>query len=276
MAATGASESSKDTEAATRTLRPPSSGRRGIFSSRGSAIKKNWPIWLVAGTTFLSGALSILQMLFARLEEHSRLFTYVLPFGLHYWGRSLTVVLGFMLIYLSLNLFQRRRVAWWLAVVASALLVAAHILSGRLWYLAIAPALAFVLLLIFGRRFTVRSEPSSIRRGVRLMAASLFVALAYGTLGFWYLGQTGLRHRVQPGRIRYQNATANHSHWQQRPSGPHAPGQLVFGITERPGSRCRNLCRLQLVPSYRLQAPSAATGACYGHSSTAATWPFTL
>ena len=167
---------------------PPRRGRQGAASHwRWSAVKENWLIWLVAGTTFLSGVLSILQMLFVRLQGHSQLFTYVLPFGLHYWGQSLTLIFGFMLIYLSLNLFQRRRVAWWLAIVASVLLVVAHILSGRLWYLAVAPAMAFVLLLIFRRQFTVRSEASSIRRGIVLMAISLLIGLAYGTLGFWLL-----------------------------------------------------------------------------------------
>jgi lysylphosphatidylglycerol synthetase-like protein (DUF2156 family) len=68
----------------------------------------------------------------ARIQGDSRLFTYVLPFGLHYWGRSLTLVFGFLLIYLSLNIFERKRVAWWLALIASVLLVVAHILSGRL------------------------------------------------------------------------------------------------------------------------------------------------
>jgi phosphatidylglycerol lysyltransferase len=167
---------------------PPHRGRQGAASHwRWSAVKENWPIWLVAGTTLLSGALSTLQMLFVHLQGHSRFLSYMLPFGLHYWGRSLTLIFGFMLIYLSLNLFQRRQVAWWLASVASVLLVAAHILSGRLWYLALAPAIAFVLLLIFRRRFTVRSEPSSIRRGIVLMVISLLIGLAYGTLGFWLL-----------------------------------------------------------------------------------------
>jgi phosphatidylglycerol lysyltransferase len=165
--------------------------------------RKNWPIWLVAGTVFASGALSILQMLFARIQGNSRLFTYVLPFGLHYWGRSLTLVFGFLLIYLSLNIFERKRVAWWLALVASALLVVAHILSGRLWYLTIAPTIAFVLLLILRGRFTVRSEVSSIRRGATLMAVSLLVAAAYGIIGFWLLHSSfGIHFTLADSTIR--------------------------------------------------------------------------
>jgi len=171
----GATESSRETNSRLRSLR--------------STIKENWPVWLVAGTTFLSGTLSILQMVFARLQGSTRFFTYVLPFGLHNWGRSLTLLFGFVLIYLSLNLFERRRVAWYLATGVSAVLVISHILSGRdVWYLAAAPALAFVLLITSRRLFTVRSEPTSIRRGVGLMITSLLIALVYGTVAFLSLG----------------------------------------------------------------------------------------
>jgi phosphatidylglycerol lysyltransferase len=154
------------------------------------SFKREWPIWLVAGTTLVSGLLSILQMLFIRLYEHSYFFNRVLPFGLHYWGRSLTLIFGFMLIYLSLNLFQRRRIAMWLAVAASGIVVVANIASERLWYLAIAPLIAIILLLIFRRRFSVQSEPNSIRWGVGLMIVSLLVALLYGTIGFLLLNKS--------------------------------------------------------------------------------------
>ena len=83
---------------------PPLRIRRGtVCPGPGSDARRDWPVWLVAGTTFLSGALSILEMLFEHLQGPSRLFTHVLPFGLHFWGRSLTLIFGFTLIYLSLN-----------------------------------------------------------------------------------------------------------------------------------------------------------------------------
>ena len=147
-----------------------------------SNVRSDWSLWLVAGTTFLSGALSIAQMLIARPQWYSGFFADLLPFGLIYWGRSLTLVFGFILVYLSLNLFQRRRVAWYLATGASAILAVAHIMSG---HLAIAPTLALVLLLVFRRRFTVRSETPSIRRGIGLMSLSLLIVLIYGAIGFW-------------------------------------------------------------------------------------------
>jgi phosphatidylglycerol lysyltransferase len=53
--------------------------------------------------------------------------------------------------------------------------------------LAISPAATAALLFVLRRRFTVRSEPQSVRQGLALVAAGLVVAIAYGTFGFWEL-----------------------------------------------------------------------------------------
>ena len=79
--------------------------RDRLAMTRG-VLKRDWPIWLVTLVTFTNGLLSILQILLIRLPQHPGLFGLVLPFGLFHWSRSLTVVLGFILIYLSFHLFQ--------------------------------------------------------------------------------------------------------------------------------------------------------------------------
>ena len=179
MEGTGASEQvTPETPVASRGRSP---GRSRLWSG----IREGWPVWVVAGTTFLTGALSLLQMVVARLEGSVSLLNYVLPLGLHHWGRSLTLVIGFVLIYVSFNLFQRKRVAWYLATIVSAVLVVSHLLSGlAVWYLAAAPALSLGLLVVSRRLFTVRSEPTSIRRGLGRVMISLLIALVYGTAGF--------------------------------------------------------------------------------------------
>jgi phosphatidylglycerol lysyltransferase len=152
-----------------------------------ASLQWDWPIWLVASATFVNGLLGIVSILTVRFAAHPKLFSVSLPFGLYHWSRSLTLVFGFVLMYLSFHLLHRRRVAWWLALVGAALAALAHIGRGRVWYAALGPLLLLGLLLFFRRRFAVRSEPRSIAQGLGLMAASLAVALAYGTAGFWLL-----------------------------------------------------------------------------------------
>jgi phosphatidylglycerol lysyltransferase len=149
-------------------------------------LKQGWLIWLVSFITFLNGIWSIASVL---LTSVPRRVQYFLPFGVFHWTRLLTLVLGFILVYLSFHLFQRRRAAWWVAVFAAALEIIAHIIHLRTWYTALPEATTFALLIVFRKRFSVRSESRNIRLGFVLLFGSLFLALLYGTVGFWFLGQ---------------------------------------------------------------------------------------
>lgn len=159
-----------------------------IMETHSSRIRQEWPVWLVAFVTFANGLVSILAILLTRFQE-ARPWGMIFPYGVYHWSRSVTVALGFVLIYLSYNLLQRRLVAWWLAITISILVMFSHLVHPELWPAALAPALTIVLLLIFRQRFRVRSEFSNIRQGFILLGISIAVAIGYGTLGFWMLDQ---------------------------------------------------------------------------------------
>jgi len=152
-----------------------------------TAAKSDWPIWLVTLATFSNGLLGIFRVLLTRFPPHIHLLDIPFPIYFYDWSRSLTLVLGFILLYLSFRIFQRRRVAWWLATIGSALAILTHLGQWRLWYTASVPALTLVLLLVSRRRFTVRSEFRSIVQGLAFTGVSILIAVAYGTLGFWFL-----------------------------------------------------------------------------------------
>lgn len=153
----------------------------------GSTARRWWPVYLVGLVTLVTGLTDMLQGHFIRFASLPHLLGVDLPFGLHGAGRSLIVASGFGLVYLSLQLFQRRRTAWLIATGLSALAVLVHLLRGNAWYTAAAPAATFAALLVFRARFSVRSEITSVGQGLLLLALGLLVALAYGTLGFWLL-----------------------------------------------------------------------------------------
>jgi len=158
-------------------------------------------VWLVSFVTLLNGAWSISSLLLTRLPQRVQ---YFLPFGVFHWTRSLTLVLGFILLYLSFHLFQRRRAAWWVAVFAAAIEVIGHAVHLGTWYTALPQATTFTLLLVFRGRFSVRSESRNIRLGLLLLFGSLLVSLLYGTFGFWKLSQRdfGITFSLQDGLVR--------------------------------------------------------------------------
>ncbi len=139
--------------------------RLPAFTSRRSRLqthlKEQGPVWLVAGLTLANGVFSLAQMLLVRFHPSPRLLGEVLPFGVHHWNRTLTVLFGFTLIYLSLNLFERRRVAWAVTIVVSLLSTLAHLGRGddTSHVLSLAPAFTAVLLFVSRSRFTVPPYP---------------------------------------------------------------------------------------------------------------------
>jgi phosphatidylglycerol lysyltransferase len=150
------------------------------------AIKREWPVWLTCFVILANGLLPVFQTLLTRFREHPLLFNTVLPFGVFHFSRSLTVAIGFVLVYLSFRLLQRRRVAWWLAIVSLSLSLIMHLVF-QLWFEALAPAVALALLVIFRNRFSVRTERHSITRGLELSIFVVVFAVVYGIVGFSFL-----------------------------------------------------------------------------------------
>jgi len=150
----------------------------------------SWPVRFVAGVAFINGLLEVLYVLVIRIPGEADVSEF-LPFGLHYWSRTLGLIFGFALLYLSLNLFRRKQVAWWLGLVSSVVVTLDHVVRGLVygwsWYTILVPATTLALLVLLRKRFTVRSEPRSILRGLSLVAMGAVMVVAYGTLGFWLL-----------------------------------------------------------------------------------------
>ena len=168
-----------DTGVAETDVRP--AGRTGL--------EQRWPVIAIAALAMLNGLLSVGQALFVRIRENPHFLTLPLPYGIYHWSRLLALLFGSVLLYLSFRLFQRRRAAWWLSLIGLAAAILVHTGHGHahhvlLWAMSTA---TLVLLVVYRRRFTVRSEPRSIVRGLLFMAGSLLFALLYGTLGFYLL-----------------------------------------------------------------------------------------
>ena len=167
------------------------------------ATKSSWPAWLAAAATLISGLTGTVQPLLVRLSSHPKLFSMVASYQLYHLSKSLTVAFGYMLIFLSVNLFSRKRRAWQVALALSLLsflLQLARIGSEHIHWLqdhqlaqdlpsySCLPALLSIILLIGTRSFfTVQSEKETVVKAVKYISLSLILTLIYGALGFFLL-----------------------------------------------------------------------------------------
>jgi phosphatidylglycerol lysyltransferase len=146
-------------------------------------LPRNLPA-LMTGATGLLSVLSVMApqipARFNRIEDYAF-------FDLRDASRTFSLVAGALLLALSLALVRRRQVAWWSATGLLGFLVISHLFKRHDQIVAVIAAVNLVVLLITRRRFRVRSDVPTMRRGVALFAGSLVFALAYGTLGFWLL-----------------------------------------------------------------------------------------
>lgn len=101
--------------------------------------------------------------------------------------KSLIICFGLILTYLAVNLSERKRTAWILAIAITSLSLATHIVrkdfGPGVWALA---GLA-ILLLALRSDFSVKSERQSIAKGIYVSIGTILLTLIYGTLGFFVM-----------------------------------------------------------------------------------------
>jgi phosphatidylglycerol lysyltransferase len=175
------------------------------------------PVLIVALITFLNGLVGIIEPLCQRLVKHPRIFDIVVPYGVYHWSRSLGVLFGFMLLFLAMNLVQRKRMSWIIAQFILVVSLIVHLIRARIesasdsdfttesLVFAVLPiVLNTALLWIYRKNFSVRSEIRKIKTGAIFVVATLLCALIYGTVGFFLLDPRdfGINFQVADALIR--------------------------------------------------------------------------
>lgn len=160
------------------------------------------PVVVVAVTTAMNGLMLTFQPLFLKLATHPRLFDMMVPYGVYHWSRSLSVAAGVTLVYLALNLYHRKKASFFVAIFALILSLAVHLVRALMegsansdadstlaGFSIFACVLNMTLLVVYRNKFTVRSEPRNIRRGIVFFLITLILAIAYGVIGFQILSK---------------------------------------------------------------------------------------
>jgi phosphatidylglycerol lysyltransferase len=150
--------------------------RAGVASVRAAAL-----------LTALMGGINALSALTPSLPARAALLTRYSPVQVRHEGHLAATLAGFALMLLAGGLWRRKRTAWLLALVVLTVSIASHLLKGLDYEEAtVATALA-LWLWVFRAQFHARSDPPSVRQGLRVLAGALAFTFAYGIMGFYLL-----------------------------------------------------------------------------------------
>ena len=145
------------------------------------------PILLASLLTLGSGVLNLYSVIGRGLPGRVAALREIFPLEFIHLSRSATLLIGFALVITSLNIYKRKRLAWWAGMLLAGFSVLFHLTKGVDYEEATLSALVVAGLWITRRQFTVKSRAVGWSLAVRGSVLALILALAYGVAGFWLL-----------------------------------------------------------------------------------------
>lgn len=139
---------------------------------------------LISAIAALAGLLAIVSTFTTHLPRavHS-----LAPGGVYHVSRVFPVALGFFLLYLSIQLYKRKAIAFQLALVSSGLLTFFALVQHHSLFKMLVYTLTLVVLLLNRSLFVAKNDNVSFKRGLRVAAFILICTFLYGVVGLFTL-----------------------------------------------------------------------------------------
>jgi phosphatidylglycerol lysyltransferase len=143
--------------------------------------------WLLTLGAAGSGLLNIYSVIGSGRAARNRILEKVFPLEFQHFWRSPTLIVGFALVVSSINIYRRKRRAFWIVLFLTAMSMFFHLTKGLDYEAALISLLFLIVLLLSRKHFNVRSSPPSLAPVVLRAAAGFVVVFCYGVVGFWLL-----------------------------------------------------------------------------------------
>lgn len=144
-------------------------------------------IFVAALMTLGSGLVNLVSVLGHHSWLRHTLLQDIFPLEFLQLSRFLSLLIGFALVVLSINIYKQKKRAFLLAVLLSAFSVVFHMTKGLDYQEAGFSLLLIVVLLLMRKSFSVKSGIPEVGASLARLGLALTVAVAYGVLGFWFL-----------------------------------------------------------------------------------------
>ena len=155
------------------------------------ALTELWSVRIVALLTGLAGVVNVLSALTPDFIQDLQSLTPYPLLGARVGSHLGTALSGFALLLLASALWRRKRVAWYLTLMALAISAAINVYRWSILDLrTLLTGVLAVWLLFLRPHFHARSDPPSVRQGVRVAAAALAFTVLYGSFGLLAMAST--------------------------------------------------------------------------------------
>lgn len=144
-------------------------------------------IWLATLLTLGSGIVNFFSVMSPALPERSAILRDIFPIVFLHFSRLASLVIGFSLIISSLNIFKRKRRAFYSVILLSVFSVLFHLTKGLDYEEATLSLVLIGLLWSERKQFTVKSRTIDLKDTLLRLGFSATVAILYGVIGFWFL-----------------------------------------------------------------------------------------
>ncbi len=148
---------------------------------------EHWGVQLTSFLTAVMGVVNVLSAVTPSLGGRLALIEQFSPLEVRHGSHLAAALAGFALILLSRGLAHRKRTAWILTELVLVSSAVFHLVKGLDYEEAILALLLAAWLLYLRPHFHARSDPPSVRRGLRVLLAALLFTLFYGVAGFYLL-----------------------------------------------------------------------------------------
>ncbi len=142
---------------------------------------------VTAAVTLGSGVITILSVMGTGVPGRAAVLHAIFPLEFLGLSRFVSLFIGFSLIVASINIWKRKRRAWYFVTVLAALSVVFHLTKGLDYEEATVSLLLLVLLVLSRKHFTVRSSFPDFRWSAIGLSVAFIVVVLYGVVGFWIL-----------------------------------------------------------------------------------------
>jgi phosphatidylglycerol lysyltransferase len=141
----------------------------------------------VALVVLCSGLVNLFSVVSPALPERAAILHEIFPLVFIHLSRFLTLLTGFTLVILSINIYKRKKRAFRITLLLSFLSIVFYMAKGLDYEEAMLSVVLIVLLWLSRNSYTVGSGIPTMEWGVLRLSVALLAAFAYGIVGFWFL-----------------------------------------------------------------------------------------